>query len=435
MTSGLLLVLTARAARPTLSGPEELVADDAFAVHYTRSGADAVPPLDADTDGTLDLPQRVLAALDLAASAYAADGWRPVVPDEGGGDTPQIDVYLRVLDINGYAHPVTTASGATCWLEVDPTLGLGGQLIESVTAHELHHCVQYAYTPDADAWIYEATATGAQYGVVTDGVLDLGLGVLWSNRLAHPERSVDDTGDRYEYAGFVWTKFWSELDGADPSRLPDLWEALAQTPRDWEAAHDAEAQRLWGRTLPEVFVRHAEWNRFACAADDGAHYAASPLGCAVDAEVPHPLGQDIGSPEPRAAWSIAYTDRASGDDPGPVTVRCAEGLDQGLALMAVDAQGALAEATYGTATADTPLEVALSANPPAGGTVRIAHTVGATPADTVDCTLEEAPPLDPPAPRGCASAPGPSPGPLAPLILLALRRLRRVRVRAPAAPR
>ena len=271
--------------RPDLSGPEEVVvsADGAFAVHFTREGGDAPSGGDA-ADGIPVAVHGVLDGLTLGTDRFAAEGWRPLVGDLGVGGSDAIDVYVMDLDANGYANSVPGPDGDSCYMRVDGGLAGLGRILESVALHELHHCVEYRYGR-THAWVHEASATHAQYAHVLDPALELALGVLYGERLSHPERAMDDLEGRFEYAGFLVAKYWAERTReGDP--LPDLWEALATHGTDWEAAFTVEAERRWGEALSETWLELATWNLFACDADDGQHYDSEVLPCVADVGVP-----------------------------------------------------------------------------------------------------------------------------------------------------
>ena len=144
--------LAREAGRPTLSGEDQTNSRGRWVIHWTDSGTDAVIGGDANGDGTPDAIPRILDALDFGAARYEADGWRPILDDDGRGGDTNIDIYLRVVDVNGYSYPVAVSgkSGHSCYIEIDPTLATQGQVLESVAVHELHHCVQFAYTTETD---------------------------------------------------------------------------------------------------------------------------------------------------------------------------------------------------------------------------------------------------------------------------------------------
>jgi hypothetical protein len=342
------------AGRPDLSGPEQTLVSDGgrFVVHYTSEGDDAVDS---------SFPPRVIAGLELGLDAFAARGWRDVPPDDGDGGDAAIDVYLRVLDINGYAHPIERGDpglGQSCYLEVDPGLAdLPGEIVESVAIHELHHCVQFAYTSDGDSWLFEGTASHEQYLTLRDPSLELALGVLWAGRLSEPDRPIDDADGRYEYAALVVFAHW-EQSGGD---LPAVWEALAEEP-DWRIALDAEALRVWGTSFDDRFLDQSTWNAFACARDDGQHYD-DRLPCVVAAQVPVSAATtSLDLQHAAASHTAAYFEVASEGDDRAFAVSCpALGAANagGLSLVAIDAAGLAGESIHVLAGPGESLEASM----------------------------------------------------------------------------
>ena len=164
-------------------------------------------------------------------------------------------MYLKEIDANGYANAIEGLDGAdSCFIRIDTGLGsTGGKILESVAIHELHHCVQYAYTTETDAFMYEATATFEQYLSTEDDALDIALNVLYVERLEHPEYALATTKGRYHYAGLLFLKFLAEFSSQDLGRLPALWVALEQD-SDWEDALWRESRRVWDRSFDEIFL-------------------------------------------------------------------------------------------------------------------------------------------------------------------------------------
>ncbi|MFT7520897.1 MAG: hypothetical protein ACI9MC_003048, partial [Kiritimatiellia bacterium] len=207
-----------RGWRPSVSGNEQIAVSETglFRVHYTVEGEDS--PSGAVTDDVPDMVPRVLVALEDGRAAFELAGWRRLSRDDGDGGDDAIDVYITQLDAFGYANATLSDSGdgASCFLRLDPDLPtLGEGIVESVSYHELHHCVQYRYTTETAPWIYEAQATLEQYRLADNAASDVLVNVLWIQRLTQPERGLDKVGARFEYAGFVFAKFWEEAhDGA-----------------------------------------------------------------------------------------------------------------------------------------------------------------------------------------------------------------------------
>ena len=274
--------------RPEISGTAEILdgEDGFFRIHFARDGADAVSGRDDDANGLPDYVERVLAALEYGRTRYAEDGWRPAVRDTGLGGSDALDVYLKGVDINGYAYPLVDedpAGGFACFIEVDSDLVTAGQVLESIVVHELHHCIEFQYGL-TDAWIHEGTATAEQYDLVSDLALQLAVNVLWDERLGSPQLPIDDRSGRYEYAAFSFFKFWSDTIGA----RPEFWESLATVDGYDGFAHAEQAAEDAGFSgFPEVFLAWQLHNAFACGRDDGQHYLEDSLSCTSSAEVPY----------------------------------------------------------------------------------------------------------------------------------------------------
>lgn len=405
------LALAQEAERPTLSGEVVTVrsADGWFDVHFTREGSDA--PQDADTEDVPPLVQGVLAGLMEGRSAFEERGYRPLVRDGGRGGSAAIDVYIHDVDINGYAHPADPADdvtvGRSCWLEVDAFLDLG-RVPDSVAAHELHHCVQYRYTSDTHSWIYESTATFEQYRLLTDPALTLAADFLWITRLGAPERPLHDTGDRFEYAGFIFMKFWEDFAG-DPAALPALWEILAESP-EWKEGLDRAAEAQWGLSLPDVLVEFGTYNAFACGRDDGQHYGPS-VPCGVEVTVPIAEafeGEPFEVVHEEAGLTITYAELSADGDDRPVVLSCTDANRRAQArvrLVAVDADGLAGERA--DVAVETDGEARLGRRLDPEGSVVAVIASSARPSLGMSCTFSRVEPTAEPSACGCSQN-GPS---------------------------
>lgn len=391
-----------RGGRPSLSGPEELLQADAFVIHWTRQGIDAPPLEDSDGDGVVDYVERIAASLDGARQAYLDAGWDPVRPDPSGD--PRLDLYVSEIDAFGYAWVVPTDETSSCWMQIDPAIaGLGDSGLESVVAHELHHCVQFGYQPYAEhRWIYEATATWWQYLLHSDDTLQLALDVLWSQRLRGGDLALTHEGDRFEYAGFAVMKYWLERGGGDRGRLEALWRALGERPDGVEALQ-REALRLWDEPLGGALLEHMTWNRFACARDDGAHYDHDLHPCELPAVQVDPvlLEPDAGDFEVELApgpFTAAHVDLPAQGERPPV-IQCEVPVDAvvRLGLASVDAQGRRGESAAGLATDGVALE--LAADPE--GVTAIVLLSESPDAVAVRCTVQRVDPQPEPGEAGC----------------------------------
>ncbi len=276
--------------RPALSGAEVIfdAPSGRVRLHYTTAGVDAVNPEDVDPqNGVPDLVDDFVTGIDDAWNVFVGeDGWTAPLPDEGRGGDDRLDAYVRAIDANGYTHYEPVAGGHSAYIELNPAVrGLGRVGARSVSAHEFHHALQAALTVGAGAWIYEATATWAQYLLYEgDPILDVGRDALWLFRLEGAARGLDDVGDRFEYAGMVWVKFLLDH-GRQPRRaVLDLWRAMAQA-GGWAAGHEAVARQFGFASLDEAVATFHEWNLFACQRDDGRHYDPQNLPCSIKAGV------------------------------------------------------------------------------------------------------------------------------------------------------
>src|SRR5262249_12296381 len=133
-----LVPMLAHAVRPTLSGPEVLhpTADGHLLIHYTLSGADALPDV-VDTEPANGIPDAVddveVGMHAVWAAFVDTDGWSAPLPDMGQGGDDKMDVYLRVIDANGYAHYEAVPGGYTSYMEVANTArGFGSLTLQSI---------------------------------------------------------------------------------------------------------------------------------------------------------------------------------------------------------------------------------------------------------------------------------------------------------------
>lgn len=371
--------------RPVLSGPEQTQDIQGFRVHYTDEGPDAV-------DDPRYLAE-VVRGLSEGRETFEAEGWPAPLPDDGEGGSDAIDVYIVDVDRNGYANPIDRGDDASCYIRIDPRIPMAGGAVASVARHELHHCIQFRYRTDLPSWIYESAATYEQYSHAGDDpALELAVGTLWISRLTRPEQRLGD--DRDPYATFLWSKFWAEHTGYDPSRLVDLWEALRTGP--WPEAMDRAAAEAFGESLDDVFVQYALHNRFACANDDGQHYLDDPLPCVADIGVPTEAFEDgLAVVHEERRFTAAYFDVAPAETAESLGIACSGQDGLRTALVTVDDAGQ----RVATATAD-PWTGAQWVTRQAGEGARLVVTGTDAPLDA-RCSIVE----PRAAPNGCSTAP------------------------------
>jgi hypothetical protein len=414
-------------ARPELSGPPAdpwLDPTGRFRLHWTEAGVDAPTNLsDGDGNGLPDFADRAMEGLWRGDEEFPDLGYRRVPPDDGGGGDDAIDVYFLDLPVNGYAFQVPSEAGSdagsSCVIQLDG--GLGNSLpgvLESVAAHELHHCTQYAHTTSAPPWLLESTATFEQYRMFRTSAMLTALSVLWRVRLREPERPIDSQGARFEYAGFVFEHFWESFGlpfgEVEHGRIPDLWEALRASPGDWEAALEAESLRIFDQSFPQTFLDFAAWNAFACDRSDAAHYGFERFPCDIEASVPVTAvqGSRLTLELPEAPFAAAYAEIEREGDTRPVELRCAgpggAGARARVRLVALDGFGRASESADVTAREGDGFTVRLSGSQPEGGRTLVVFASTGGAGATLACDVarvEPAPDPDDPSGEGegCAS--------------------------------
>lgn len=319
------------APRPELSG-EVLTRDvgEGFRLHWTEEGEDAADP---------DLLDWAEAEWEAVTEALAERPWRALVGDDGTGGSAAIDAYVVDIDANGYANAVTPAAGedgASCFVRFDPGIAdLGETIARSIVRHELYHCVQYRYSIDSHPWMYESHATFEQYRPApAAGALELLTNILWGQRISEPDRPLDDVGDRFEYAGFMWFKHLEE-DGVPPW---EVWEALEAEPR-WQDGLDG----LGGLALEERSALVEVWDQGVCgrAGQTSESYGVEGAGCTAPVEAPRRAGvsEDLSwDTQTLPAWTtraVEVTPLEAAPDGAVARVGCS--VDSGRVGVALDA--------------------------------------------------------------------------------------------------
>jgi uncharacterized protein (TIGR03382 family) len=407
-------LLGERGGRPVIAGTVEtaLSDDGGFRVHWTESGDDAPPDQDFDGNGRPDTIDTILATLVAGAGVYADLGYKPVPPDSGAGGDGALDLYVLQINANGFANPDPGPDGMSCYMRIDPDLTSTGSILESVVVHELHHCVQYTYTVDAQSWVYEATATFEQYDQVQSTALQAALDVLWNERLRGADRAFDALDGRFEYAGFLFLKFLIERGEDDRDRARRWWQTLEAMP-EWQDALEDFADQEWGEDSAQVLLDFHTWNAFSCARDDGQHYDPSAQPCTFPATSVN-VEDAVDGVEVEfesGVHSARYVELpADGDQ--PVELDCSQDVDGASAwvrLVAVDAAGRSGE--QAEVEVVNAAQVRLNDVLDPQGSVLVVAQAGPDAAPNLRCEVERVEPVvpdpvDPPEEQACQCSAG-----------------------------
>ena len=275
-----------------------------FRFHYTTVGPHA-PPLE-DVNPMNGVPDYV----DLCAEAHERSfhveinlmGFKKPLDDfwamDNGGNH-KYDVYLFQFPALGFT---TTDWYSGRILPTVITFGpyfainsrmydLYGKLranrfIETTTAHEFLHGIQFAYNARMPRWFMEASATWIESKVYDGGLSEdrddipdpdeIGetdayddyprqLGIF----LDQPDIALDSLVGLHEYAAVIWVFYMAERFDVDIVR--QIFEdATVGSYREF--GNFSEVFTNHGTTLVEAFKTFTEWNYFTHNRDDGKHY-------------------------------------------------------------------------------------------------------------------------------------------------------------------
>ena len=275
-----------------------------FRFHYTTVGPHA-PPLE-DVNPMNGVPDYV----DICAEAHERSfhievnlmGFKKPFDDfwdvDNGGNH-KYDVYLFQFPalgftttnwFNGRVLPTVVTFGP--YFAINSRLyDYFGKLeairfIETTTAHEFLHGIQFAYNARMPGWFMEASATWIESKVYDGGRIEdlddipdpdeIGetdaydyyarqLGIF----LDQPDIALDSRVGLHEYAAVIWVFYMTERFDVDIVR--QIYED-ATTGSYREFGNFLDAFTNHGTTLVEAFKTFTEWNYFTHNRDDGKHY-------------------------------------------------------------------------------------------------------------------------------------------------------------------
>ncbi len=275
-----------------------------FRLHYTTVGPHA-PPLE-DVNPLNGVPDYV----DLCAEAHEKSfhvevnlmGFKKPYDDfwdAYNGGNHKYDVYLFQFPALGFTttnwyhgriRPTVVTFGP--YFAINSRLYdyfgklEGNRFIETTTAHEFLHGIQFAYNARMPGWFMEASATWIESKVYDGGLIDdrddipdpdeIGetdaydyyprqLGIF----LDQPDLALDSRVGLREYAAVIWVFYMAERFDVDIVRQ-FFGDSTDGSYREFGNFLDVFTNH--GTTLVEAFKTFTEWNYFTHDRDDGKHY-------------------------------------------------------------------------------------------------------------------------------------------------------------------
>ena len=275
-----------------------------FRFHYTTVGPHA-PPLE-DVNPMNGVPDYV----DICAEAHERSfhvevnlmGFKKPLDDfwaaENGGNH-KYDVYLFQFPAlgftttdwyNGRVLPTVVTFGP--YFAINSRLydffgkSKGIDYIETTTAHEFLHGIQFAYNARMPGWFMEASATWVESKVYDGGLSEdrddisdpdeIGETDAYDDYprllqvfLNQPDIPLDSRVGLHEYAAVIWAFYMTERFDVDIIRQV-YGGATEGSYREF--GNFMEVFTDHGTTLVEAFKTFTEWNYFTHDRDDGKHY-------------------------------------------------------------------------------------------------------------------------------------------------------------------
>ena len=275
-----------------------------FRFHYTTVGPHA-PPLE-DVNPMNGVPDYV----DLCAEAHERsfhvevnlmgfkrpfdDFW-----DADNGGNHKYDVYLFQFPALGFTttnwfsgRVLPTVITFAPYFAINSRLYdwfgklQGNRFIETTTAHEFLHGIQFAYNTRMPGWFMEASATWIESKVYDGGRID-DLDDIpdpdefdesdayddYARQLSYfldqPDIALDSRVGLHEYAAVIWVFYMTERFDVDMVR--QVYED-ATTGSYREFGNFLDVFTNHGTTLVEAFKTFTVWNYFTHNRDDGKHY-------------------------------------------------------------------------------------------------------------------------------------------------------------------
>lgn len=317
-----------------------------FRFHYTTVGPHA-PPLE-DVNPLNGVPDYVDLCAEAHEKSYHVEvnlmGFKKPYDDfwdAHNGGNHKYDVYLFQFPALGFTttnwyhgriRPTVVTFGP--YFAINSRLYdyfgklEGNRFIETTTAHEFLHGIQFAYNARMPRWFMEASATWIESKVYDGGLIDdrdaipdpdeIGetdaydyyprqLGIF----LDQPDIALDSLVGLHEYAAVIWVFYMTERFDVDIVRQ-FYGDATEGSYREFGNFLDVFTNH--GTTLVEAFKTFTEWNYFTHDRDDGKHYLNGHRFPPVaihpsDIHDTYPVRVDLDSeamPEPFSARYIVF---------------------------------------------------------------------------------------------------------------------------------
>ncbi|MEW5994499.1 MAG: MXAN_6640 family putative metalloprotease [Candidatus Zixiibacteriota bacterium] len=285
-----------------------------FKLHYDITGTHQVPLADTNGNGVPDFVEKCAAYCDTALGMHDQWGFlRPPSDGSLGGDS-LFDVYFEDMGYYGYAVP--EGPGPEPWSDAYSFVVLNSDFIgfppnndpegnqygaaKATVAHELHHCVQFAYDYTEDTWYMELDAT-AWEDIVFNSTDD-NYNYLPSF-FDSPATSLLENSS-HAYSCFIWDLYLAQK--FDTSLLAAVWEG-ARYVTVFNAMSDT-LQGRYGWTQDSAFADFTTWNYCTSTQDDGLHHEEAPFYPAVAIARTHSVYPvtTVSSPSSPAGYGSAY---------------------------------------------------------------------------------------------------------------------------------
>lgn len=276
-----ILAGTIQATRPLLEH-SYTSASGIFVIHYDRTGTNAVPPEDKNSNGVPDFVDSAAAYFDHSYhEEITVMGYQPPPPDQNGGGTPEYDVYLLELGRStgnyGTTVPETrigdggTQGRFTTFITIDNDFSAddiynerkafytsGYKALQVTAAHEFHHAIQLgAYGNSPDYCIFhEMASTWMEYRVYPDvGDYRQYLPRLFGNLAEHSFGKANDCFAGYDYG--ILGQYLYKIDG--DVFLRNIWEHIGTKQNPYLAfatactARSSTFDKVWCGFLPWLY--------------------------------------------------------------------------------------------------------------------------------------------------------------------------------------